>query len=362
MSAVRLEQVVKHYGKHPALHALSLEFQDRQFTVLVGPSGCGKSTLLRLVAGLETPTAGQVFLGERCVNGVPPWRRNVAMVFQSYALYPHLTVRENLAFPLRAQRWRREQIDARVREAAGRLEITEFLDRFPRQLSGGQMQRVAIGRAIVRSPDVFLMDEPLSNLDALLRVDMRAEIKRLHREVGTTTIYVTHDQEEALTLAEVLVVLRDGRVEQVGTPQQVYDRPRTVFVASFLGNPPANLLAGRYHLPENAVFGDGFQLRLGARPSGDGSNRDLWVAIRPESIQMLNEPAGGPLVASGQIDLVESLGRQALVTVLVGDCRLKAFAPIEGAPTVGQQVWLHATPDSCLLFDRHAGIAVGKQQ
>ena len=253
MAEVRLAHVAKYYGRHPAVNDVSITFHDRKFTVIVGPSGCGKSTLLRLIAGLEHPTEGQIFLGNRNVNEVPVWRRNVAMVFQSYALYPHLTVRENLAFPLRAKKYNRQEVDQRVNETVRRLEISDLLDRLPRQLSGGQMQRVAIGRAMVRRPEAFLMDEPLSNLDAILRVDMRAEIKRLHREVGATTIYVTHDQEEALTLAETLVVLREGRIEQLGPPQEIYDRPRTAFVAGFLGNPPANLLAARYDIGSRQI-------------------------------------------------------------------------------------------------------------
>ncbi len=355
MSEVRLVNVAKYYGRHPAVKDVSITFHDRKFTVIVGPSGCGKSTLLRLIAGLEHPTEGQIFLGNRNVNEVPVWQRNVAMVFQSYALYPHLTVRENLAFPLRAKKHNRQQVDQRVNETVRRLEITDLLDRLPRQLSGGQMQRVAIGRAMVRRPEAFLMDEPLSNLDAILRVDMRAEIKRLHREVEATTIYVTHDQEEALTLAETLVVLREGRIEQLGPPQEIYDRPRTAFVAGFLGNPPANLLAARYDIGSRQIRGPDFRYHVPADHGVLPASQEVLVGIRPEHIRLVPKRVDCCFLATGRVDLTESLGRQVLVTVLIADKRIKAFAPIDSVPQVGQPVWLDVDPDRLLLFDRQSG-------
>jgi ABC-type sugar transport system ATPase subunit len=355
MSEVRLANVAKYFGRHAAVNDVSITFHDRKFTVLVGPSGCGKSTLLRLIAGLEHPTNGQVFIGDRSVNEVPVWQRNVAMVFQSYALYPHLTVRENLAFPLRAQKYNRQQIDQRVSETAGRLEIADLLDRLPRQLSGGQMQRVAIGRSLVRRPEAFLMDEPLSNLDAILRVDMRAEIKRLHREVGSTTIYVTHDQEEALTLAETLVVLREGQIEQMGPPQEVYDRPRTAFVAGFLGNPPANLLSAQYDAGSRQIVGRDFRYDVPAEKAGLHASQEVLLGIRPEHIRLVPKRAGHCFLATGRVDLTESLGRQVLITVLVADKRVKAFAPIDNMPHVGQPVWLDVDQDRLLVFDRQSG-------
>lgn len=353
MSEVRLEQVDKYFGDHAALKNVSLTFRENEFTVLVGPSGCGKSTLLRIIAGLEHPTRGEVFIGSQCVNSVPVWQRRVAMVFQSYALYPHLTVRENLAFPLRAQRQSRQQIEQRVSETVRRLEISDLLDRLPRQLSGGQMQRVAIGRAIVRHPEAFLMDEPLSSLDAILRVDMRAEIKRLHREVGATTIYVTHDQEEALTLAETLVVLRDGQIEQIGSPQEVYDHPQTAFVAGFLGNPPANLLRGDYD--GHNVVGEGFRYSPSSVDNLVWSSERVWLGVRPEHIHLTESETGRAFSASGRVDLTESLGRHALVTVLVGKERVKAFTAVANSPTVGQRVWLDVDEATLLLFDQQTG-------
>jgi multiple sugar transport system ATP-binding protein len=245
MGRIRFEHVSKHYGEVVAISDLNLEIKDREFVVLLGPSGCGKSTTLNMIAGLEEITGGELWFNDLVVNALPPHKRDVAMVFQSYALYPHKTVYENIAFGLRMRRVASAEVDRRVRDAAAKLEIAHLLARRPSQLSGGQRQRVALGRAMVRQPSVFLMDEPLSNLDAALRISMRAEIKHLHDQMQTTFVYVTHDQAEALTLADRIVVMNHGHIQQIGTPHEIYERPVNTFVASFLGNPPINYLTGQ---------------------------------------------------------------------------------------------------------------------
>src|SRR5580692_5173234 len=257
MAQVTLRKVIKKYDEVLAVRGIDLDITDKEFIVLVGPSGCGKSTTLRMIAGLEEISGGDIAIGGDVVNDVPPKDRDIAMVFQNYALYPHMNVYENMSFGLKLKKTPKQVIDQRVQHAAGFLDITELLDRRPKQLSGGQRQRVAMGRAIVRNPKVFLFDEPLSNLDAKLRVQMRTEIKRVHQKVKTTTVYVTHDQVEAMTLADRVVVMNDGRIEQVGRPHDLYHMPKTRFVAGFIGSPAMNLLPGR--LEQN---GDGLLLRL----------------------------------------------------------------------------------------------------
>src|SRR6266513_2571809 len=242
MAQVALRKIVKTFDKTPAVQGIDLDIADREFIVLVGPSGCGKSTTLRMIAGLEEATSGEIYIGDQLVNDVPPKDRDIAMVFQNYALYPHMTVFENMSFGLRLKKFPKAEIKERVQGAARILDITELLDRRPKQLSGGQRQRVAMGRAIVRNPKVFLFDEPLSNLDVKLRVQMRTEIKRVHQKVRTTTVYVTHDQVEAMTLADRVVVMNSGTIEQVGTPHDLYHRPRTRFVAGFIGSPAMNFI------------------------------------------------------------------------------------------------------------------------
>jgi sn-glycerol 3-phosphate transport system ATP-binding protein len=280
MATITLDQVRKVYpGKVEAVKGISLDIADGDFIVLVGPSGCGKSTLLRMIAGLETISAGTVKIGDRVVNEIDPAERDIAMVFQNYALYPHMTVYENLSYGLRNRGMKRDEIDQRVKKAAAILEIGSFLDRKPRALSGGQRQRVAMGRAIVRSPRVFLFDEPLSNLDAKLRGQMRVEIKALQRSLGTTSVYVTHDQLEAMTLADTLVVMNGGVVEQIGSPLDVYERPASTFVASFIGAPPMNLLP-------LAAAGDGYRLPDGTLLPADGypQGKAAILGFRPEDV------------------------------------------------------------------------------
>src|ERR1700688_860668 len=269
MAQVALRDIVKTFDKTPAVQGINLDIADREFIVLVGPSGCGKSTTLRMIAGLEEATSGEIYIGDQLVNDVPPKDRDIAMVFQNYALYPHMTVFENMSFGLRLRKFPKAEIKERVENAARILDITDLLARQPKQLSGGQRQRVAMGRAIVRNPKGFLFDEPLSNLDAKLRVQMRAEIKELHQRLKTTTVYVTHDQIEAMTMADKIVVMNDGKVEQIGTPLELYDHPANLFVAGFIGSPAMNFLPGKIRLNGRAEFetADGINLPLASAPA-----------------------------------------------------------------------------------------------
>jgi sn-glycerol 3-phosphate transport system ATP-binding protein len=321
MAQVHLRGVKKTYdNKIAVIHGIDMEIADGEFIVIVGPSGCGKSTLLRMVAGLERITGGQVAIGERVVNGLEPKDRDIAMVFQNYALYPHMSVYRNMAYGLRIRGLPKDDIDARVRKAARILELDKLLDRLPRQLSGGQRQRVAMGRAIVREPAVFLFDEPLSNLDAKLRVQMRLEIKRLQRELGVTSIYVTHDQVEAMTLADRLIVMNSGVAEQIGTPMDVYDKPASVFVAGFIGSPAMNFLAAK-------VSGDGKSVDLVATgskavtlplavPTSAAPGTPVALGMRPEHLLPSSD---GPIEFT--IELAEPLGADTLLHGRFGEAR-----------------------------------------
>ncbi|PKR88431.1 sugar ABC transporter ATP-binding protein [Pleomorphomonas diazotrophica] len=315
MANVSIDNVAKFYGSHKVIHGIDIDIADGEFVTLVGPSGCGKSTLLRMIAGLEEISDGDIRIGDRVVNDVPPKERDIAMVFQNYALYPHMTVAQNMGFALKLKGESRATIDARVREAAAILALEPYLDRLPKQLSGGQRQRVAMGRAIVRSPQVFLFDEPLSNLDAKLRVQMRAEIKDLHRRLGTTTVYVTHDQIEAMTMADRIVVMKGGVVEQIGRPLELYDRPANLFVATFIGSPAMNLLTGRAG-QGGFVTGDGVVLPLPATAAAGATT----YGIRPEHLTLdetgfraevvVIEPTGA------ETQVLARCGGQTLVAVL----------------------------------------------
>ena len=348
MATVTLEGVRKIYpdrGKPSvAVHQFDLAVADGEFVVLVGPSGCGKSTTLRMIAGLESISEGTLRIGERVVNDVPARDRDIAMVFQNYALYPHMTVHQNLAFALTLRKLPRREVDARVRETADLLGLREMLDRRPRQLSGGQRQRVALGRAIVRQPQVFLFDEPLSNLDAKLRVQMRREIAALRRRLGTTTIYVTHDQVEALTLGDRIVVMRDGRGLQVDTPSVIYQRPADTFVATFIGSPPMNLLRGRL---VNGVFhhesGD-FELPIRAPGAPD---QPVIAGLRPEAVRLVPPGEG----AAAEVNLVEPLGSETLVTLGAGSVVI--VARVEGTTPVklGDRVGVSVASDAVHWFD-----------
>ena len=332
MAQVELRQVKKRYGDLDVIHGIDMQIGDGEFVVIVGPSGCGKSTLLRMVAGLEAITGGEVTIDGRVVNNLEPKDRDIAMVFQNYALYPHMSVFDNMAYGLKIRGMSKAEIQQRVDKAAGILELGQLLQRKPRQLSGGQRQRVAMGRAIVREPKVFLFDEPLSNLDAKLRVQMRLEIQKLHRELSTTSLYVTHDQVEAMTLAQRMIVMNAGRAEQIGTPAEVYGRPATTFVASFIGSPPMNLLRGQV-----AADGAGFVLAGGLRISLPAAvpqltGRDVLLGVRPEHLIVASD--GLPLV----VELVEVLGADMLVHGKVGDASVIVRLPDGAHPAFGEQI------------------------
>ncbi|MBD1821419.1 ABC transporter ATP-binding protein [Cyanobacteria bacterium FACHB-DQ100] len=303
MATVRLDRITRRFSKSAAVEDISFEIPDGEFWVLVGPSGCGKSTVLRTIAGLETATSGNLYIGDRLVNQVPARQRDVAMVFQNYALYPHMTVAENIAFGLKMRQAEPKTIQERVESVARILEIGHLLERKPRQLSGGQQQRVALGRAIARQPQVFLLDEPLSNLDAQLRDGTRTELKQLHQQVGITTIYVTHDQVEAMTLADRIVVLERGRIQQIGTPQEIYDRPVNRMVATFLGSPPMNLISATFTGSSFQIGGQSFALALDVPPG------QYDLGIRPEHLSV---NATDPHCVA-QVSVIEPLGREVLV-------------------------------------------------
>ena len=354
MAAVRFSDVHKSYGPVEVIFGIDVDIADGEFAVIVGPSGCGKSTLLRMVAGLETITSGEIRIAERVVNDLEPKDRDIAMVFQNYALYPHMSVYGNMSYGLRIQGLPKTEIDERVRMAAEILELGEFLDRRPRQLSGGQRQRVAMGRAIVREPAVFLFDEPLSNLDAKLRVQMRVEIKRLQRRLGTTSIYVTHDQVEAMTLADRLIVLNQGRAEQIGTPLELYRRPATVFVAGFIGSPSMNLLPARLAEQGTAVT-LGARAKLGlARTCGGGDGRAVTVGFRPE--HMIGAD-GATADLELEIDLVEPLGADTLVHGRLEGVATELTARLPGTVSVapGQRLPIAVDRDHLHLFDPETG-------
>jgi sn-glycerol 3-phosphate transport system ATP-binding protein len=357
MAAISLRNIVKRYGVGPkanqVIHGVNAEIADGEFVVIVGPSGCGKSTLLRMVAGLEEVSGGEISIGSRVVNDIEPSERDIAMVFQNYALYPHMTVFANMAYGLKIAKVPEPEIQARVDKAAKILELGPFLARKPRELSGGQRQRVAMGRAIVRQPAVFLFDEPLSNLDAKLRAQTRLEIQKLHRELRTTSLFVTHDQVEAMTLAERMIVMNAGRMEQIGTPDEVYHRPATTFVAGFIGSPPMNLVRGR---AEGAAFTAGSQLL--PLPVASPRNGELVIGVRPEHVELSFDlsAAGWPL----RVQALEMLGAERLVYGTLGEtlftARLDATAPY---PKVGDIVGLSVAPHQLHWFDAATSARVG---
>jgi alpha-glucoside transport system ATP-binding protein len=354
MAGLKLRQVRKAYGPVEVIHGVDLDIAQGEFVVFVGPSGCGKSTLLRMIAGLEEITGGELYIDERLVNEIPPSKRGIAMVFQSYALYPHMTVYENMAFGMRIARTGKAEIDRRVRDAAGILQLEPYLARLPKALSGGQRQRVAIGRAIVRNPKVFLFDEPLSNLDAALRVATRIEIAKLHESLpNATMIYVTHDQVEAMTLADRIVVLSAGRIEQVGSPIELYERPENLFVAKFIGSPAMNILPATIttpgaqttvSLPGNASA----TVPIGTDAALKGSKASLGV--RPEDLTVAS---GGDAIVQGEISLVESLGEVTLLYIDAGHGGEPLVAKLPGTQGFkrGETVRLAAQPGKLHLFD-----------
>lgn len=354
MAIVELRGVGKHYpgGQAPAVVDFNLVTADGEFVVLVGPSGCGKTTTMRMIAGLEDHTHGDILIGGVNVNGVAPRDRDIAMVFQNYALYPHMTVSENMGFSLKLKKLKKEAIQQRVEQVAKVLEIEKLLERKPRELSGGQRQRVALGRAIVRQPQVFLMDEPLSNLDAKLRVGMRAEIIKLHRSLGVTTFYVTHDQTEAMTMGQRVVVLRDGLVQQIGAPNDLYQQPANRFVAGFIGTPSMNFLTARFE--SGRAVGPGFSLALDeAGAQAAGSLPGICVGIRPEHLHLARgEQADSQL--TGTVEVVEPLGAVTLIQVQVADTTLTAQIAPGRQVFMGDTVTLSCAPEMLYLFDAQA--------
>ncbi len=355
MAGVVFDGVFKQYTNNvTAVRDLNLDIKDREFLVLVGPSGCGKSTALRMIAGLEDISQGDLFIGQRRVNDVAPKDRDIAMVFQSYALYPHMSVYDNMAFGLKLRKTPKSEIDQRVQEAARILGIQQFLDRKPKALSGGQRQRVALGRAIVREPQVFLMDEPLSNLDAKLRVQTRSEISRLHQRVQTTTIYVTHDQTEAMTMGDRIAVMRDGVLQQLDTPETLYDSPANVFVAGFIGSPAMNFF-------DVQVEGDGglyltheaFRIEVPGRMRnevGQYAGREVILGVRPENIDVIVDTSGP--AANIKVDVVEPLGNENVLYLLAGDQQFVARVAPECRVSPGQSVAVAFDLDKVHVFDK----------
>ena len=351
MASVAIRDVRKSYGATAVIHGVDISISDGEFVVLVGPSGCGKSTLLRMIAGLENITGGQIAIGDRVVNNLPPKERDIAMVFQNYALYPHMTVAANMAFSMKLRGAPKEEIDARVNRAAEILDLGPYLERFPRQLSGGQRQRVAMGRAIVRDPQVFLFDEPLSNLDAKLRVQMRLEMQKLHRELKTTSIFVTHDQVEAMTLADRMMVMHGGVVEQVGAPLEVYDDPASRFVAGFIGSPAMNFLPGTRAGGE-VDLGGGVRVPLPAALAASAPEK-IEVGVRPEHLTTAGEGTGP--VLPFRVDTIEALGADSLLHGTFEGSPLVVRVDGHRAPAVGAELRLHAQPGRICFFDATSG-------
>jgi multiple sugar transport system ATP-binding protein len=338
MASVTYERVTKRFDGTVAVREFQLEIEDGEFIVLVGPSGCGKTTCLRMLAGLERSTEGRILIGDRVINNVPPQARDVAMVFQSYALYPHMTVYDNLAFGLRNLKVPRREIPERVRRGADMLDLTPLLKRKPKQLSGGQRQRVALGRAIVRDPAAFLMDEPLSNLDAQLRVATRAEILKLQRELGTTTVYVTHDQVEAMTMGDRIAVMREGVLQQVGPPQELYEHPANRFVAGFIGSPAMNIVPA---------------------PLVGAGGEDRVVGFRPEHVH-IDDPRSDGLQFDARVEVVEYLGNEKLVHAARNGTSLTALVPVDQPVAEGEQRVFAVSRAKLHLFDAEDGSAIGR--
>jgi len=350
MASVRIQDVRKSFGALEVLHGVTIPIEDGEFVVLVGPSGCGKSTLLRMLAGLENITAGTISIGDRVVNNVHPKERDVAMVFQNYALYPHMTVAQNMGFSLRLRGENQAKISDRVNRAADILGLKPLLERYPRQLSGGQRQRVAMGRAIVRDPQVFLFDEPLSNLDAKLRVAMRTEIKELHQRLKTTTVYVTHDQIEAMTMADRIVVMHDGIIEQMGDPLELYDRPNNQFVAGFIGSPAMNFIEGTVSVNGAATVktANGASLPVSA-VQASANGRPVIYGIRPEHLEL----AGDGVEA--EVIVVEPTGSETQIVARVGAQDVIAVFRDRHAVSPGEKIHLKPRADAAHLFDRESG-------
>ncbi|MGV2129534.1 ABC transporter ATP-binding protein [Agrobacterium vitis] len=349
MSGLSLTGICKRFGSHDVLHGINLEAKHGEFVVLVGPSGCGKSTLLRVIAGLDSSSSGELRIGDRSLTGVAPQQRNIAMVFQSYALFPHLRVKQNISFGMELRKVSRSAIALKVSEAAETLNLSQYLDRFPRELSGGQRQRVAMARALVREPSLYLMDEPLSNLDAQLRVKMRAEIKALHQRLGNTIVYVTHDQVEAMTLADRLVVMRAGRIEQEGSPLEIYDHPANTFVAEFLGSPAINLFNGVIKGTDLHIATSTHSWNLGERSIGSGT---VIIGIRPDICRL--DSSGLP----GQVTLIENMGAESILHLETSAGQIRILERRRPVVRVGDIVHVNFDAGHALLFGKEDGKAL----
>ena len=359
LARVLIKQLTKRFGNVVAVNKLDLEAKDKEFVVLLGPSGCGKTTVLRCIAGLETSDEGEIYIGDRLVNGLEPKERDIAMVFQTYALYPHMTVFQNLAFPLENANMPKPQIKEKVEQTARLLQIENLLSRRPKQLSGGQRQRVALGRAMVREPKVFLMDEPLSNLDAKLRVYMRAELKKLQKDLGITTIYVTHDQVEAMTMGDKVAVLNEGKLQQVGHATQIYFKPANVFVAGFIGTPPINFFDCTLTKEEPYVFDSGeFKYAVPEyllEKAKEWASR-LVLGVRPQDVIVHRKSQKGLIKAKLEID--EPLGDRQVLDLKVGDFLVKALVSPDLKASLGDDMWLEFPSDKLYVFDKKTGHAL----
>ncbi len=365
MATVRLVNVVKKFGEVVAVDHVNLEIKDKEFFILLGPSGSGKTTILRLIAGLERPTEGEIYIDDVLVNDIPPKDRDIAMVFQNYALYPHMTVEENISFALRLRKMSTEEIERRVREVARMLEIEHLLDRKPAQLSGGQQQRVALARAIVREPKVFLMDEPLSNLDAKLRVQMRSELKKLQRRLEITTVYVTHDQVEAMTMADRIGVINEGKLQQVGTPEEVYSKPRNLFVAGFIGSPPMNFIDVILKEEEGKLWAEFEGVRVLVPQEfyealRDYVGRQVIMGIRPENLydRMFAVNPSPYNTVRFKVDIVEPLGAEKILYLSLGNLNVVARVTPATKVKEGQEIDIVFDMYSAHFFDKDTGEAI----
>ena len=368
MARVQFEHVFKRFGKVEIVHDVSIDIKDKEFLVLVGPSGCGKSTCLRMVAGLEEPSEGEIYIGDRVVNGVDPKDRDIAMVFQNYALYPHMTVFDNMAFGLKLRHFPKDEIKRRVEEAAGILGLDKLLARKPKELSGGQRQRVALGRAIVREAQVFLMDEPLSNLDAKLRVATRAEIIKLHQRISTTVIYVTHDQVEAMTMGDRIAVLNGGIIQQLGTPQELYEHPSNLFVAGFIGSPAMNFFPGAKVMGQDGTakvvlegVGQVAIPSLYADQARAAAGKNLTFGVRPSHLEdaaLVGSNGAAQSTIDGTVDVVENLGNELQVYLTAGGKNVVATLDPRSRVSAGNKVRLYVESENIHLFDTDTGLAV----
>jgi len=362
LARVSLKNLTKRFGNVVAVNDVSLEVEDKKFLVLLGPSGCGKTTTLRCIAGLEVPDDGEIYIGDTLVNELPPKDRDIAMVFQSYALYPHMTVFDNIAFPLKLRKIPKNEIRERVKRTAELLKIDHLLDRRPKQLSGGERQRTALGRAIVREPKVFLMDEPLSNLDAKLRLYMRAELKNLQKELGITTIYVTHDQAEAMTLADEIAVMNQGVVQQVGSPNEIYNQPKNMFVAGFIGSPPVNFIDCTFLEKDTVGFLDGGTFTLSLpddvtkRIKEKATSSELILGVRPEDISVLRRQREESIEA--EVFVIEPLGSEIIVDLTVGSKLIKMRTSPDFKAHLGEKVYITFSKDKIHVFDKRTGKAI----